>query len=112
MAKYTVTLKSVGNPDYGQDPDRPLYGVDNEIAEVDTLPEASRACRAYIEENDLGGGNWSGGEVKDEDGTVVARVSYNGRVWPPGEWTGGQVSLWSPGEPEHEEPETSAVMRP
>jgi hypothetical protein len=30
---------------------------------------------------------WAGGQVTDESGTVVAQVSYNGRVWPPGEWT-------------------------
>ena len=41
-------------------------------------------CREFIDEHDLGGGNWSGGEVYEE-GTLVARVSYNGRVWRPSE---------------------------
>ena len=30
------------------------------------------------------------------DGRVVARVSYNGRVWPPEEWHRDQVSLYDP----------------
>ena len=38
------------------------------------------ACRAYIEQDDLGGGNWTGGELT-EHGRPVGRVSYNGRVW-------------------------------
>lgn len=48
--------------------------------EVSGFPEASKVCRDYIEKNGLGGGNWTGGQVKDS-GAHVARVSYNGRVW-------------------------------
>ena len=40
----------------------------------------STACRADIEQDDLGGGNWSGGQLV-EAGRQVARVSYNGCVW-------------------------------
>ena len=42
--------------------------------------EHPTACRADIEQDDLGGGNWSGGQIF-EAGRQVARVSYNGRVW-------------------------------
>ena len=38
------------------------------------------ACRPDIEQDDLGGGNWSGGQLF-EAGRQVARVAYNGRVW-------------------------------
>ena len=41
---------------------------------------SNTACCAYIEQYDLGGGNWSGGQMF-EAGRQVARVSYNGRVW-------------------------------
>ena len=44
------------------------------------MKEASAACRASIEQDDLGGGNWSGGQLF-EVGRQVARVSYHGRVW-------------------------------
>ena len=31
----------------------------------------------------------SEGVVTDEQGVVIATVSYNGRVWPPGMWKPG-----------------------
>ncbi len=45
-----------------------------------TLADASAICRKYIDDNELGGGNWTGGQVF-EGPTQLARVSYNGRVW-------------------------------
>lgn len=77
---YRVQLASVGNPDFGQDPYQPLYGVENRLAQVSSLGEASRVCREFIREHELGGGNWSGGEVY-WGAEVVARISYNGRIW-------------------------------
>jgi len=79
--KLTVRLASVGNPDYGQDPDRPIYGAQpNKIVPVASLQEASRECLRFIAHNDLGCGNWDGGQIT-ESGRVIAHVSYNGRVW-------------------------------
>ncbi|MDK9702513.1 MAG: hypothetical protein OEL20_05190 [Sulfuritalea sp.] len=80
-AALKVTLRSLGNPDHGQDPSRPLYGVRNKTAKADSMAKASALCRAYIEENDLGAGNWAGGAVTDATGKLVATVCYNGRVW-------------------------------
>lgn len=51
---------------------------------VPDLAEASSVCRRVIEEENLGS-DWRGGQVVNEaDGTCVAVVSYNGRVWAPG----------------------------
>ncbi len=83
VGPYRVTLSSVGNPDFGQNPNRPLPGVRRRIDPVKTLNEASEACCKFIAEHALGSGNWAGGEVTTEDGCVVARISYNGRVWSP-----------------------------
>lgn len=77
---YEVTLTSVGNPDFGQDPSRALMGVENSTKRIATLGDASIACQTYIKKNDLGGGHWSGGDVT-VDGVLFAKVSYNGRVW-------------------------------
>ena len=44
------------------------------------LKDASLRCRAWISNNDLGAGNWTGGQVY-EDGKKIALVSYNGKVW-------------------------------
>jgi hypothetical protein len=76
---FTVLMSSVGNPDYGQSPDQDLPGVFRIRAKVDTMEEASVICQRYIGLHDLGSGNWSGGDII-ENGQVVAKVSYNGRV--------------------------------
>jgi hypothetical protein len=47
---------------------------------VKDFAEASAVCRAFINKHELGGGNWTGGQVKDGNRNI-ARVSYNGRVW-------------------------------
>jgi hypothetical protein len=80
VAAYTVMLSSCGNPDFDQHPGRSLPGVRKATVKVDTMAAASKACRDYITENGLGGGNWAGGQIL-LDGEMVARVSYNGRVW-------------------------------
>lgn len=83
-APLTLTLDSRGNPDFGQNPDQPVFGVPGGSMPVSSLREASRRAREYIEQHDLGGGNWTGGDVLDRrTGQLVAHVSYNGRVWRP-----------------------------
>jgi hypothetical protein len=74
-----VTCTSVGNPDFRQDPDRPISPPF--IKTVANYAEASALCVAYITHHDLGGGNWSGGQVYNKEEMQVAYVSYNGRVW-------------------------------
>jgi len=75
-----VKLSSCGNPDFGQNPDRTCAGAETIIIPVGSFLEASAVCRSWIEANNLGGGNWAGGEIL-KDGILVGRVSYNGRVW-------------------------------
>lgn len=72
-----VHLSAMGNPDYRQPKD---IGVPSGWVDVDDYAEASRVCQQYIERHNLGGGNWSGGQIR-QGSKVVARVSYNGRVW-------------------------------
>lgn len=76
-----VKLSSCGNPDFRQDPDKPLYGCPDEAyVEVATLKGASLMCLEYISKFELGGGNWDGGQIYI--GRIqIGRVSYNGRVW-------------------------------
>lgn len=84
---YLVLLAAVGNPDMGQAPGR-LPGVPGGVySEAESLNEASRLCRTYIERYDLGAGNWAGGRVVEatltpDTARAVAQISYNGRVWP------------------------------
>lgn len=55
---------------------------------VATLQEASTALRRHVEHLGVGmsGCRRGFGVVVDDGGKEVARVSYNGRVWEPGEW--------------------------
>lgn len=76
-----LRLASVGNPDFGQNSTRPLPGVRDGVVPVADYAAASVLARKWIEDNDLGGGNWSGGQLTDEDGALVGRVAYNGRVF-------------------------------
>ena len=86
-----VTLKSVGNPDFGQNPNLPMYGAKkNSVVTVTSFKEASEICIKFIEDNDLGSGNWSGGEILDDNKKIIASVSYNGRVWE------GDINDWNP----------------
>jgi hypothetical protein len=80
--KCRVILDHGSNPDieggyWGSKPDK---GAISEP--VRTFAEASKICRRYITENELGGGNWVGGEIYCGR-KLVARVSYNGKVWSP-----------------------------
>jgi hypothetical protein len=75
---YVMLLRSVGNPDYGQ------YAPVSEPAPIKgrTLTAMAEAAREYIEFWDLGGGNWPEPEIRNTNGQPVARISYNGRLWP------------------------------
>lgn len=57
-----------------------------EMMLVQTLEEASDAVREHIDSNGLGAYEWShtrgvGNVVDVATGKVVARISYNGRIW-------------------------------
>lgn len=79
-ARLQLHLAGNGNPDFAQF--APV--ADPKKVTVFSLVEASKTARAYISFWNLGGGNWTGdaGKLVDRTtGKVVARVSYNGRVW-------------------------------
>lgn len=71
-----MKLRSVGNPDFGQ------YAPVSEpkVVQVPDLKAAVDACWAYIQEWNLGGGNFVDPKVI-EDGKLIGTISYNGRFW-------------------------------
>jgi hypothetical protein len=73
-----VELKADPNPD-AIDYRRSLR-IKESRHDVRSFVDASRLCRDFIEVNELGAGNWTGGRVF-RNGKQIARVSYNGRVW-------------------------------
>ena len=73
---FRLKLASVPNPDHAEWFSlAPLRYIT-----VDSLKDASKKCREYIEEFNLGSGNWAGGQVS-QNRKQIARISYNGRVW-------------------------------
>lgn len=77
---FKVVLKSLGNPDHGQ-----FFGSGvlspTKARHCDSIEDCQSTVRKYIEDYDLGGGNWIGGQVSC--GTKhIGRISYNGKFWP------------------------------
>lgn len=79
--KYSVLLSSCGNIDYGQDPYDVYNGVPNRVYYANTKEELQQEVRRFIDENNLGAGNYSGGQVRDSNGKEIGYISYNGRYW-------------------------------
>lgn len=94
--QYVVMLSSAGNIDFEQDPRKSLPGVPRRMIRVASLRAASDVCRLYIEHYELGGGNWTGGQVLDRSRAHVAQISYNGRAWKPGPFPQPEIPLESP----------------
>lgn len=88
-----VRLESCGNPDYHQN--IKAYISPPLTRPCDTFAEAVEYCRNYIGTYNLGGGNWTGGQIYHPVKGLIAYVSYNGRVWKTttGEWEPGQEEI-------------------
>lgn len=83
-----LILSNRGNPDHGQNPDWPVYGTASDYTvAVKDLAEAKEKCAEYIKYHNLGGSNWTGGQVLEKENTLsgsyklIAYISYNGRIW-------------------------------
>lgn len=61
--------------------------------EVATLEEASKLYEKLRDASGLGASRWPSGSVF-EGRELAATISYNGRVWPPGNWTADSVPLY------------------
>ena len=80
VGNWTVEVGAEPNPDFD-------HGVASWISipirrvPVSSYTEASLVSRNFINDHGLGGGNWTGGTIRDASGKVIGHVSYNGRVW-------------------------------
>lgn len=75
---YVLKLDAVPNPDFGETT-RP---APTWVRRVRSLRAAVRLADLYIEEYNLGAGNF-GAAVEHEDGSLAATISYNRRIWDP-----------------------------
>ena len=80
MTNYTIKTEVCGNPDYGQNPNKPPYGVRVKTIRTKTLSELNEKVLEWICDNDIGGGNWMNPALM-RDGEIVGYMSYNGKVW-------------------------------
>ena len=60
---------------------------------VASLKAASELYEAKRDASGQGASRFRDGEIYDGE-TLVARISYNGRVWPPSEWTVGSKPIY------------------
>lgn len=68
------------------------------VVRVSSYAEASAAYAEARDASGLGGSRWPEGVIT-RDGVVVARVSYNAKVWGPEPWAPGpKTPLFNPYE--------------
>lgn len=77
---YKVTLKAIGNPDKGQNPNDPLYGVEEGIITDHHLDSLVEKVWDWQIDNQIGAGNWADATVM-HNGKKIGTMSYNGRIW-------------------------------
>lgn len=81
MSTLTLKIEICGNPDKGQDPSKPPFGVKRFHEIKAARIEIIRLLMEQLQnENDLGGGNWKDATLYRDD-VKIGRVSWNGRIW-------------------------------
>ena len=77
---YEVELSAESNPDYDKSSHEGSVNIKSYKVKAKSIENARDIVVAFIMENDLGSGNWSGGNVY-KNGKKVGHISYNGRYW-------------------------------
>jgi hypothetical protein len=75
-----VELGAEPNPSHSSRSHEGSIKIKTHRVKVKSLSEAQNEVRGFIEENDLGAGNFTGGDLFSH-GKKIGRVSYNGRLW-------------------------------
>jgi hypothetical protein len=87
---FRIALRSYANPDFGETRP-PKAGVVAQGSLLDVVRDA------HSFRDGIGGGNWGEPTIERQDGkkwVAFARVSYNGRLWPPAPWHSGQKAMF------------------
>jgi len=80
VSSYEVELEAVPNSDYDQYSHRASLRVKKTKKSVKSIEEAVKIAKNFIDENDLGGGNFLPAKIY-KNGKHIGFISYNGRVW-------------------------------
>ena len=70
--------------------------IGQKMFRVASFVEASDTYRERRKLSGEGASTFPEGKVRDDAGVVIARVSYNGKVWPPVEWSNGLRPIFDP----------------
>jgi hypothetical protein len=89
---YSIRTEVCGNPDFGQNPNKPPYGVRITTLKAKTFTELREKVSAWIGENDIGGGNWLEPALM-RDGSLIGYMSYNGRIWATNTWPTTEIHI-------------------
>lgn len=77
---YSIKTEVCGNPDYGQNPNKPPYGVRVKTIRAIAFSDLLKKVFQWQADNDIGGGNWMNPALM-RDGAVIGFMSYNGKIW-------------------------------
>jgi hypothetical protein len=89
---YSIKTEVCGNPDYGQDPRKPPYGVRVKTIKSSSFNDLLDKVVQWQADNDIGGGNWMNPALM-RDGTVIGYMSYNGRIWSDQSFTPSTMQI-------------------
>jgi hypothetical protein len=68
--------------------------VGGKAYEVASLAQASQMFCIARDKNGQGASNTPSPLIVDDTGSIIAHVSYNGRVWPGDAWTVDAIPLY------------------
>lgn len=88
-----VKLEAKPNRDFDRCTIQGSLKIKAQWVEVKSFKEASNTCVDFCDKNELGGGNWTGGDIKDDKGKLIAYVSYNGRVWESRQYPSMEINI-------------------
>lgn len=89
---YSIKTEVCGNPDHGQDPNKPPYGVRVITLKAKTFTELKEKVSEWQYENDIGGGNWLQPALM-RNGSLIGYMSYNGKIWATDSWPTTEVHI-------------------
>lgn len=89
---FEIKTEVCGNPDYGQNPRKPPYGVRIKTIKAKTFDDLLDQVREWQHDNDIGGGNWCEPALM-RDGSLIGYMSYNGRIWATNTWPTTEIHI-------------------
>lgn len=88
-ALWSLSITTMPNPDFGET----ANPTPNTTISADTFPSLLTKVREFIEDHNLGGGNWFKA-ILSRKGAPTGWMSYNLRTWDRNPWEKGHVEIF------------------